>query len=335
MLTKYLKRFTKLRPDYNRTRWPAATRHQAPHKPLLLLSVMDQFARGQIGSNLIEITPDLGELFTSYWIRVMQPDHRSTIALPFFHLWKEKESFWHLVPRQGKEALLAEARRNPTVAHTIRFSVNKLNDTILGARLDEELYILFSAEDTREALRKVLIKTYFESNTQAILLEQGALNIYSFRYSQALLTQARAKRVKKKTKSPANYPAAVRDQGFRRAVVTAYGHRCAMCGIRILTLEGHTVVTAAHIVPWSISRNDNPRNGMALCRVCHWCFDEGLVGISRQYILILSAQLTVDRNIPGYILTLPSRGIIGPGEESFWPDLEALNWHHQHVFRKS
>jgi putative restriction endonuclease len=334
MLTKYLRRLTKLCPDHNRTRWPATTGHQAPHKPLLLLSVMDQFARGQIRANLIEIIPDLGELFISYWDRLMQPEQRSTIALPFFHL-KEKGSFWHLIPRPGKEDFLAEAYRNPAVAHTIRFSVNKLNDTILGARLDEELYALFISEDTRNVLRVILIKTYFEPGVQPILLEQGAINIYSFHYSQTLLTQALTKGVKKRPKSADDYPTAVRDQGFRRAVVTAYKHRCTICGIRILTLEGHTVVAAAHIIPWSVSHNDNPRNGMALCKVCHWCFDEGLVGISRQYVLILSDQLTVNRNIPGYILKLSSHGIIGPDEESFWPDPEALNWHHQHVFRKS
>lgn len=335
MLKKYLTRFTKLRPDHNRTRWPATTRHQAPHKPLLLLSVMDQFARGQIRSNLIEITPDLGELFTTYWDRVMSPEQRSTIALPFFHLSKEKDAFWHLTPHLGKEDLLAEAYRNPAVAHAIRFSVNKLNDTILGARLDEELYALLNAEDTRNVLREVLVKTYFEPSVQSTLLEQGAINIYSFRYSQTLLAQAQARRVREKPKISDEFPTAVRNQGFRRAVVTAYDHRCAMCGIRILTLEGHTVVAAAHIIPWNVSHNDNPRNGMALCRVCHWCFDEGLVGISRQYILILSAQIEVNRNLPGYILNLSSRGIIGPDEKSFWPDPEALNWHHRHVYRKS
>ena len=33
----------------------------------------------------------------------------------------------------------------------------------------------------------------------------------------------------------------------------------------MLTLEGHTVVDAAHIKPWSASHNDCPTNGMALC----------------------------------------------------------------------
>jgi putative restriction endonuclease len=45
------------------------------------------------------------------------------------------------------------------------------------------------------------------------------------------------------------YRPAVRDQGFRRAVVTAYLHRCALCGIRVRTLDGRTAVAVAHIVP--------------------------------------------------------------------------------------
>jgi putative restriction endonuclease len=99
-------------------------------------------------------------------------------------------------------------------------------------------------------------------------------------------------------------------------------------------MEGHTVVAAAHIIPWSVSHNDDPRNGMALCRVCHWCFDEGLVGITARYILILSTQLTTDSNRPGYIPTLSGRIIIGPSEETLWPYPDSLNWHHQHVFNK-
>ena len=61
----------------------------------------------------------------------------------------------------------------------------------------------------------------------------------------------------------------VRDQGFRRAGVTAYCHRCALCAIRVRTLDNHTAVTAAHIRPWSETQDDRPANGMALCRMCH------------------------------------------------------------------
>ncbi|MFH1934976.1 MAG: hypothetical protein ABIN18_25845 [Pseudomonadota bacterium] len=48
MLEKYLKSFSNLRTDKNCKRYPALTDHRAPHKPFLLLSVMDLMAQGQI-----------------------------------------------------------------------------------------------------------------------------------------------------------------------------------------------------------------------------------------------------------------------------------------------
>jgi putative restriction endonuclease len=320
----FIDRFAKLRTDTSASRWPATTRHRAPHKPLLLLSVIDLFAEVEIAANLIELTPELGELFTLYWARVMPPDQRGNLALPFFHL--KSDGFWHLVPRPGQEAFLAATRQ-------IR-SIHQLRETVLGARLDEELYALLGAGESRDLLRTALIETYFAPEARRALVEQGAINLEAFRYSQELLAEARTGPVKEGAKEEDDYRPAARDQGFRRAVISAYDHRCALCGIRMLTADGHTAVDAAHIVPWSLSRNDDPRNGLALCRLCHWTYDEGLMGVSPRYMVITSPQLASGQNVPGHLVTLEGRGIIGPGEQSLWPDLDALSWHRRNVFRK-
>jgi putative restriction endonuclease len=47
-LAKYLKSFSRLRTDINRKRCSALTTYQAPHKPFLLLSIMDLIAQGSI-----------------------------------------------------------------------------------------------------------------------------------------------------------------------------------------------------------------------------------------------------------------------------------------------
>ena len=50
--------------------WDATTRNRAPHKPLLLLAVMDLVARGVITSRVVSITGELvelNELFTDHW----------------------------------------------------------------------------------------------------------------------------------------------------------------------------------------------------------------------------------------------------------------------------
>jgi putative restriction endonuclease len=110
-------------------------------------------------------------------------------------------------------------------------------------------------------------------------------------------------------------------------VIKAYDHRCAQCGVRIITPEQHTVVDAAHIVPWSRRKNDDIRNGMALCKLCHWAFDEGMLSVSDNYEVITSRQIAVNPNAPGFLLTLTGRGIIGPQERELWPARQYIAEH--------
>jgi putative restriction endonuclease len=297
--------------------------NRAPHKPLLLLSVLDLFEQGEAESNLIEITPDLGEMFVRYWERTLSFDRRGNLALPFFHL--RSEGFWHLLPRQGKEEAL-------NFTSQIR-SLSQLRENVVGARLDEALYDLLRVRESRDLLRSVLIETYFAPEVRSLLVEQGAVNHEAFLYSKKLLEQREEQTIGESLTEEETYHPAARDQGFRRAVVTAYTHRCALCGMRVLTLDGHTVVDAAHIVPWSVGHDDRLANGMALCRTCHWAFDEGLLRVSLTYEILASGQLRVVHNLPGYLISLEGRGILRPTEDAYWPDPESLTWHHKHVFR--
>ena len=100
MLAKYLKLFENIRTDVNRHRWSQITKNRAPYKPLLLLTVFDMIAQGEIKNNLIELTPEFCETFILYWSRIMPPERKSNIAMPFFYL--TSDGFWHLVPYQSK-----------------------------------------------------------------------------------------------------------------------------------------------------------------------------------------------------------------------------------------
>lgn len=323
MIDRYVKSFFNLRTDTSRSRWNEATKFRAPHKPLLLLAVIDLIAQGIINTNFIELTPDLGELFNIYWSRVMPLDQRPNIILPFFHLSSDK--FWHHIPIPGMESILAATRQ-------IR-SVSQLKEIVLGVKLDDELFTLLSQEESRNLLRTVLIETYFAPELDAGLVEQGIINKESFKYSQTLLEKSRHQQVKEDFETE-KYAPVVRDQAFRRVIVHMYDNRCAVCGIRMQTPDCHTVVDAAHIVPWSLTHNDTVQNGMALCRLCHWTFDEGLIAVSGSYAVLVSKQLSANSNIPSHMMTLTGRGIIGPAEQILWPDLDALHWHHQKIFRK-
>lgn len=320
MIEHYLRLFRNLNSD--RRSGDERTNFRAPHKPLLLLAVLDRFDEGQVTTNLIELSPDLGELFTLYWSRVFPPQtgKRGNIAMPFWHLRSDK--FWHLLPRPGFESLVVSSGK----IH----SVSRINEVCFGAKLDDELYALLQTENDRSELRHTLITTHFSEPVQEALLAQTAVNVAAFVYSEELLQQARQqqKRIKE-----ANVAEPVRDQAFRRAIVKAYDHRCAICGVRILTADGHTAVAAAHIIPWSLSRNDDPRNGLALCHLCHWTFDEGLVAFSDRYQVKTSPQLATTPNLPGHLLTFAGRSLIGPGDAALWPFVDSIRWHRREVFR--
>jgi len=86
---KYLRMFASLRTDKNRKLWTALTCHQAPHKPFVLLSVMDLIVQGQITKNFVETSLELVETFNLYWIRAgyspLRPRGRGGVFDFFVH----------------------------------------------------------------------------------------------------------------------------------------------------------------------------------------------------------------------------------------------------------
>ena len=179
-LAKYLQSFAHLRTDHTGG-WTDATKGHAPHKPLLLLVILDLFDQGRIASNLIEISPELGELFAAYWYSIMPKERKGNLALPFFHLRSSK--FWHLIPRPNQETLLEITRQVDTLT--------QLQRLILGAELDDDLYILLQSQSNRNSLRTSLIQTYFSSELHGVLLAQSEMSRQTFVYSQHLIEQAR------------------------------------------------------------------------------------------------------------------------------------------------
>lgn len=319
MTDRYLKKFSKLRTDKNRNRWSDITNHQAPHKPFLLLSVMDLFAQGEITENFIEPSFDLVDTFNTYWASIMPLGTKGNMAYPFPRL--QNDESWQLIPNPGYEGKI--------YIESI-FSMVKLRKVCAGAKFDDELYQLISQPETREQLRTTIINTYFAEEIRPMIVECGAVNIKAYEYSKKLL-----KDVKEKQKDWDHNDSSekkARDQGFRKAIVTLYEHRCALCGIRMLTPEGHTIVEAAHVKPWAESHDDSPTNGMALCKLCHWSFDEGLMSVGTKYEVLVSQSVNQNQNYPGHILTLSDRNIIKPEQSNFWPEQDNLGWHRSNVF---
>ena len=66
---------------------------------------------------------------------------------------------------------------------------------------------------------------------------------------------------------------------FSLKVRDAYDYRCLFSGERFPKLPpfDSAGVDGAHILPWSTHQLNSVSNGICLCKLCHWAFDNGLL----------------------------------------------------------
>lgn len=128
---------------------------RAPHKAIMLLSIIDLVETGVIKSNHILYTQQLDSQFYNNWTRYIafMDGHSAHSAVPFFHL--AYEPFWSLklkplCPYSEKE--LADAR--------IYMKPAKMNEEIECAIIDQDLFELLQDNYVRAQYRVLLISLY-------------------------------------------------------------------------------------------------------------------------------------------------------------------------------
>ena len=123
----------------------------APHKAVLLLSVMELVETGAIIGNRIELSERLEKTFLKLWKRYVGTSvvFQAKVATPFWHL--QNEPFWNLYLNNGKDL--------STV--TSPYSVSRLRENT-HAIIDQELFELMRDEDSRARLRVLLISQYLQ-----------------------------------------------------------------------------------------------------------------------------------------------------------------------------
>jgi putative restriction endonuclease len=241
--SKWLGKLRKLNPNVIKAKG-AGNAKFAPHKPLLLLCLLDLAEVGDMPEPLVQKSPELRLRFDSYW-GIVQPrwGGRPGLDLPFHYL--SSQGFW--VP------LREDGNKSGEESTTVRI------------RLDEEFFGCLRDSEFRRAARFELLKAWFPDEEQQGLLAALGISKAESR-KQEFVWRSRVPEVENKG----------RDARFRITVVTQYRFTCALTSYGLHTRTGSTIVEAAHIHSFSKSRNDSPENGLALTRDAHWMFDEGL-----------------------------------------------------------
>ena len=140
----------------------------APHKALLLLSVIDLIERGIITDCRIFLSDELIHQFkqnSSSHIancKLFQPQ----INYPYYHM--RSEPFWNLIPMNGEH-----------IDEISNFSLSNLRKKIAFAVFDIELFdLLQNSSSARIALRSILINTYIDN--QPTLADNLPLILFTF-----------------------------------------------------------------------------------------------------------------------------------------------------------
>ena len=298
---QWLERFYNLRRDKRGS-------HERPHKPVLLLAILDLLDRGLVTRNEFPLSPDLTRTFRRYFDVVREGNDKPRIENPFYHL--VGDGFWHLVGKQGDRPLYepGNAARAP--------SLGALRQVY--ARFDETLWTAFLSDaHSRHMLREALVARYFPEHRDQLAAIVGEQPV-------APSTEALHD----------GLPG--RDAAFRHTILEIYDYRCAACGIRVKIDYDLSLVEAAHLIPFGVSRNDKPDNGLALCPNHHWAMDRFLIAPcpdAKRRAGVWRVGAGLDARIEGQkdLVALTNQPIIPPREEKFYPAIESLRWREQHL----
>lgn len=121
----------------------------------------------------------------------------------------------------------------------------------------------------------------------------------------------------------------VKQAFFRRAVLASYRGRCCMS-----QLADARLLVASHIVPWCDDKANrlNPSNGLCLSAIHDKAFDKGLISLTDDLQILVSAQVkrAGDPFLNQVVVPLAGRQIELP--ERFAPTPAFIRYHRESIF---
>ncbi len=316
-LPKYLHIFSKLRRD---TKFGGA-----PHKPILLLAVLELVRKGELYANRIEITPELVLEFKTIWSKLVVTPHTANFSLPFFHM--KSEPFWRLVTNAGMTIPI-------TSSNSIK-SLGALKESVAFAEIDKDLFELMKDPVNHAVIEDALLDKYFpETKSRFRTLENDLFSQLEVQILQED-RESYSERIEelKKTLSKEQFEEEIFVRGgvFKREIPKIYEYQCAISGMHVESTSNAQLVDACHIVPFAISKDDTITNGISLSPNLHRAYDRGLITINNEYVVRISPSIR-EKDSPYSLRQFEGKRIILPSETRYYPSLENLTWHRKECF---
>ena len=316
-LQKYLRIFKRLRID--------RAHGIAPHKPILLISVLQAFQNNLIPNKRIYITPELVALFKANWSLLVTSNHDCRFALPFYHLISDK--FWNLIPKTGFENILQLKAGMRSFA--------SLNAAVECAIIEDDLLSLMKEKNSNSILLQFLLDEYFLETKSNFSNSSGEQQKMFDEIESKILHEDAAeyrKEIQQLMLQHNEEEIFLRGSLFKREIPKIYNNTCCISGMKIDATINVSMVDACHIIPFSESFNDTITNGIALCPNLHRAFDRGLIAIDGNYKVIVSDSFREDKTSYS-IKAFEGKKIILPYQNDYFPLMENFEWHQINIFK--
>ncbi|NCP61483.1 MAG: HNH endonuclease [Flavobacteriales bacterium] len=295
----------------------------APHKPILILSLINLFKIGFYKNQEILITAELVSSFKTNWSKLVFSNHHPIFALPFYHM--HSEPFWKLIPNLGCEKWI-ESKSSMR-------SFGNLTTAVKTAVIDIELAVLLLEPENRDILKIAILDRYFPES-KSNYGSNGNDDLPSGMILHESSEEYKRKIIELKNSIDENAfqeEVFIRSGIFKREIPKIYDNTCCISGMRIDATANISMIDACHIVPFSEAYDDTLTNGIALSPNLHRAFDRGLISISDNYTVLVKKNFIENHHSVFNISQFENHKILLPKHQTYFPSLENFQ-HHRNRF---
>lgn len=284
-----------------RLRTAGSRQKPALHKPLLLLLVLSRMESGQLTDNQVayrDIEEPLRELLRDFGWRETKgyhPEH------PFHYL--TSDGFWGYVL--------------PDPISHLRPSAGLLREGHAVGSLDHGLFDLLKRDATaRRTAADYLLDRYWPRSYHDDI--RARLGLTGGQVGVAPV---------------APEPDRKRSPLFAQEVIRTYEFACAFCGFKATFGGPGFGLDAAHVRWFTSDGPDVIANGVCLCKLHHWAFDRGALGLTHDHRIQVSQVLDPNDAARAFFVPLSGMALRRP-QRGYSPPADAyVEWHQKNVFR--
>lgn len=269
---------------------------RAPNKPLLILLALGLLQSGQEKFHFNKIHNKLTDL-----IKEFGPARKS--YHPEYPFWRlQNDGVWQLSNADNVSA--RQGNTDAKKSELIKFDV--IGQFVPTIQTDFKKTPSLIAD-----IAQIILEENFPETWHAEILDSVDLDLQ-------LVTKT-------------NYKNS-RDPQFRAKILTAYQHKCAVCGLSLQMQSLYPVLEAAHIKWHQAQGPDVENNGIALCSIHHKLFDRGAYTLDDNNIILVSEYI-YGEGLEDWLLRYHGNQLSSPIRTDYFPLAEFKRWHKNEVFR--